>query len=272
MNNTIIIFNYHGLINGSLLDCLDLFIFCKSCNIPIEFGIITSFNFNEIIIYIQNLFLERNYQEYYNISCVREIKNIDKLDVVRYKKIIIFDYTTLLENLHFLKNSKVVFISNLLSTEINNDFFINRRSYPNLNVWGEERYSFYVEIPYIQKMLLPNISKNKNNTLLVCPGISNEDLKFLINKNNINFSNDFLLRCSSSYVKLWGNFNKLLYIQSPVLYDRKPRIIYECKKLNIPIHYYRYHDKIDGSYYRYYENVDREYTEDDKLVRWIEDE
>ena len=267
-----ILFNFHGLVNGSLLDCLDLFVYCKSSSIDIDFCFIESCGEDTFLSYVRNLFLERNYQKYCDISILGKIRCINKIDIFYYNKIIIFDYTTLLENLEFFKKSEVIFISNLLSTEIDNKFILNRKKYTNIKVWGEEKYTFYREYEYIQKMLLPCVDEYRDNTLIVCPGLEINELHLLLTRKNIEYNSFYLIRTKSSYNQLWGNFNKLIYIQSPRVYDRKPRLLYECKCLNIPVTYHRYNDKIDGSYYRYCDTKKREYTESDDLIGWIKDE
>lgn len=267
-----VLFNFHGLVNGSLLDCLDLFVYCKSSSIDMDFCYIELSGENTFLSHVRNLFLERGYQKYCDIFILDEIRRINKLDILRYDKIVIFDYTTLLENLDFFKKSEVVFISNLLSTEIDNKFILNRKKYSNVKVWGEEKYSFYREYEYVQKMLLPRVNHYQENMLIVCPGVETDELHSLLKRRHIEYNPSYLTRTKSSYNRLWGNFNKLIYIQSPRVYDRKPRLLYECTSLNIPVTYHRYDDKIDGSYYRYRDTKQREYTESDDLIGWIRDE
>lgn len=276
MNNTYILMNDYGKINGTLLDCFDLYIWCKHLNIDITLALVNGTSSTLDILHA--LYNERKYNFYCDdISLFDNIQCIKQTDIVFLNKVILFDYTTLFENLHFLRKSKVVYISNLVMGEKYKFEIDYMDKYPNIDIWGESKYGFMCNKPYIQKILTPNISQYNQNTLIVCPGLYKDEIIKNIKNNRWKLNtipDNFIVKNSNIYESIWGRFNKIIYLQSPKVYDRKPRIIYEAKKCNLEVLYYEllHYNKIDGSYIRFYDNIDRSYTKDDDLIYWITNE
>ena len=265
---TTILFESRGLINGSLLDCLDLFVYCSMKNIPISFSLIdTNGNANETLRILRLLYKERNYDEYYSSNILDTINIVSKVSLLMLDRVIFFDYMSLKNSYTFLKNTPIVCVSNLLKNEDNQ--FLNTIGY-NVSFWGEELYGFHTTIEYKPKLLLPKTKERGTIPLVICPGMSEDEIE----KNHalwgdIILPKEYIFRGRSSYNALWGNFNEVIYLQSPRVYDRKPRIIYEARECGIPVVYHRCLKKEDGSTHRYFDVTNRDYTESDELIGWI---
>lgn len=266
---TTILFESRGLINGSLLDCLDLFVYCSMNDIPISFSLIdTNGMAQDTLKTIKLLYKERSYDEYYSSKILDIINIVSKVSLLKVQRAVFFDYVSLKNSYTFLKNSDIICVSNLLKTE--DITFLNNVGH-NVSFWGESSYGFHTTFEYKPKLLLPKTKERGVLPLVVCPGMSEKEIE-----NNTHLWGDILLpkeyifRGRSSYNSLWGNFNKVIYLQSPTVYDRKPRIIYEARECNISLSYHRCNDRNeDGSTHRYNDKTKREYTESDKLVEWI---
>ena len=266
---TTILFESRGLINGTLLDCLDLFVYCNMKNISVSFSLIdTNGMTQDTLKTIKLLYKERSYDEYHSSKILDTINIVSKVSLLKVQRAVFFDYVSLKNSYTFLKNADVICVSNLQKNE--DIAFLNNIG-SNISFWGESLYGFYTTFEYIPKLLLPRTKKRGVLPLVVCPGMSEKEIENNIHLwNNISLPKEYIFRGKSSYNSLWGNFNEVIYLQSPTVYDRKPRIIYEARECKIPLSYYRCLDRnADGSTYRYNDNKKREYTESDELVRWI---
>ena len=256
------------MVTGTLLDCLDLYVYCRMNDISLHLSLLNLNNKAlEIIRILHSLYDERGYDNYFSKKILNDIKVVTKVDILSMRKVVFFDYASLKECIPFLKSSSVIFVSNLLMNE--DVSLIHSLKRINIKTIVESKYNFFVEEEYRQKILVPIVDERKENALVVCPCISFEDIPTY---HQVTLPENVLFRNGSTYNNLWGNFDRLIYLQSPVVYDRKPRILYECYKCNIPIEYHRYEDKIDGSFFRYGDYEDREYTKDDYLIEWIKNE
>lgn len=263
-----IIYDCHGLVNGSLLDCLDLYVYCRSVNIPLVFILMNDKNVKNTLQCIRRLFYERHYEEYVNPCIIDEIKIYNRLDLILIHKVVVFDYSTFNYIAPFIKKGNVIFVSNVLKTELS--LIVNNLK-DNVSLWGEDSYNFYTQVSYTQKLLLPMIKECKTVPLIVCPGLLEEEmLRSLYLWKDFTLPKKYLYRNYNSYTPLWSNFDRLIYLQSPKLYDRKPRIIYECRAYKMPVSYHRCSLRdVDGSTIRYNDSSKREYLETDVLVEYL---
>ncbi len=270
--STNILFESRGLINGTLLDCLDLFVYCSMRDIPITFSLIdTNGMAQETLKTIKLLYKERSYDDYYSSKILDTINIVSKVSLLKVQRAVFFDYVSLKNSYTFLKNANIVCVSNLQKNE--DIAFLNNIG-SNVSFWGEKSYGFHTTFEYIPKLLLPKTKERGCLPLVVCPGMSEKEIE-----NNthlwggISLPKEYIFRGKSSYNSLWSNFNEVIYLQSPTVYDRKPRIIYEARECDIPLSYHRCLDRNeDGSTHRYNDKTKREYTESDRLVEWIQNE
>lgn len=267
----VILFESRGLINGTLLDCLDLFVYCSMIKVPVSFSLIdTNGRAKETLKTLYLLYKERGYNNYYPQSILDDITIIKKIDLFYIQSAIFFDYMSLKNTYSFLRNTKIVCVSNLLKDE---DPILLNSLKDNVSFWGEQSYGFHINEEYVPKMLIP-ISKMGSLPLVVCPGV--DDLRYAITSGvwgKFSLPEEYIFRGRSSYNSLWGRFNEVIYLQSPTVYDRKPRIMYEARKCNIPVSYIHcLGQKIDGSTHRYLDRKNRDYIESDRLVEWIRNE
>ena len=295
MNNTYILFEYKGLVNGSMLDCIDLFLWCHRHDININLGIVSE-KYNEFIKYVELLYHER-YNEYLKESYFDDIlhSNIHHMRCVDIPKLvrkcIIFDLTTWRNNKIFLKMvDKVCMVSNFLPFDFSNgeDGFFSMLSEFENNplILYESAYGFLGNMKYRQKYLLDGLKSCYNpeklrTPIIICPNVEEDDFwKYMYSglwKNTRYNRNafDYVYRCNSSYIpNLINRINEVMYFESPNIYDRKPRIMLEAQYLGIPISYHiSIKNSSDGSTMRYFnmknELDDRIYTYEDILIKWI---
>lgn len=285
-----ILYEAHGLLNGSLVDCLDLLIWCLRHNIDIEFRIISNdeSDWKNTMNFIDHLYETRykNYifesfllQKIYNCTKISFVKNLDKA--------IIFDYTTLFSLKSFLSNINTVYVSNLLMKDLESHNIKNIEDLHCNKIFYEKYYNFIGTEKYRQKYLIKPLKinycpSNTRYSLIICPGVDKIKLHENIKEGmygkidyNFNAFYHFYRNKSSINKELYNEVAEVIYFQSPCVYDRKPRILMEAYYLNIPIRYYAIikNYEPDGSVYRYYSNKfdtdDREYSFNDKLIKWI---
>ena len=154
-------------------------------------------------------------------------------------------------------------------------------------IFYEKYYNFIGTEEYRQKYLFKPLKINyqpsdTRYSLIICPGVDKNKLHENIKQGvyghidyNFNAFYHFYRNKSSLNKELYNEVAEVIYFQSPCVYDRKPRILMEAYYLNIPIRYYviTKNYEADGSVYRYYSNKfdtdDREYSFNDKLIKWI---
>lgn len=285
-----ILYEAHGLLNGSLIDCLDLLLWCLKHNIDIELRIISN---DESIIkttmnYIDHLY-ETRYKNYiFKSILLQKIYNCNKVTFTRsLTKAVIFDYMTVFSIKNFLSNIKTIYISNLLSKDLEIHGIKTIKEINCNKILFERHYNFIGTEEYRQKYLFKPLKtnyhpENERYSLVICPGIEKNNLYDNIkNKLYGDIDYDFksfhyFYRSKSTINKeLYNEISEVIYFQSPYIYDRKPRILMESYYLDIPIKYYVIlkNYEPDGSTYRYYSNKldtdDREYSFNDKLIKWI---
>lgn len=285
-----ILYEAHGLFNGSLVDCLDLLIWCLRHNIDIEFRIIFNdeSDWKNTMSFIDHLYKTRYKNYIFESFLLQKIHKCSKVNFVKdLNKAIIFDYTTLFSLKSFLSNTNTVYVSNLLVEDLEAH---NIKSIEDLHcnkIFYEKHYNFIGTDEYRQKYLFKPLKINyqpsdTRYSLIICPGVDKNKLYKNINQGlygnidyNFNSFYHFYRNKSSLNKELYNEVAEVIYFQSPCVYDRKPRILMEAKYLNIPIQYYSLKNghKPDGSVYRYLFNNfdinDREYSFNDELIKWI---
>ena len=298
MKKTYILFEAHSEYNSSLVDCLDLLLWSKKHSIDIGIAIVKRTENVDDLKHVHNnidildMLYHTRYcgylsEQFSNKMFEDDIIVIDKAMIPAYiKNAVIFDYITFLSCKDHLKNTKVFFVSNMLETDVEEDFTIP----DNVICAGTHLYDFIINKTYRQKYMLNALKQcyhqEKNRkTLVICPGYSIEDIQNGFKSNiwgsaRYDFNSfDYVLRNISSVISgIYNGIKEVIYFQSPVEYDRNPRTILEAKFLGIPVEYHFIRDtnirvKNDGSAIRalniHYELEDREYSFDDDLIKWI---
>ena len=289
---TVILFEPHMKLNGSLLDCLDLHLWCMKHGIETTLGILADSDeiFTDCIENLITMFSERYC---YYVSDLNFIKRVKSYQVPTIGKAIIFDYTTFFSVEKLLKHIPTVFISNILESEKSKveNWMLARKSMDSLITLNEIGYSMVGSEKYRQKYLLDALKRNmeyptypsqKPHTLVVCPGMDIETLKSSIENGlwgeyvpDLDILNNLKLRNGIvDYIPNMLQYaESVIYFQSPLVYDRKPRVLLESLYLGIPTEYYALKNYYgDGSTMRWVTDSDREcrlYTFDDKVIRFI---
>ena len=286
---TYIVFQSHGHCNGSLLDCLDLYMWCIKHGLDVGLCLVEDqrdVKCRKALQYIKDLYEDR-YSSYITMDTWTKKFNGIKVSNVTFiptfiKRAIIFDYTNLQSCFTFFKMIEgVAYVSNLLKTQDQ-----SLLSLPNMTVFHEEMFKLVGTIPYRQKYLFQQLKqsvKREDNqrSLLTFRQMTLKDVEEGMKANlwgdvRYDFSSfNYFYKSQMSYFKNFlGTASEIIYFQSTKFYDRKPRIFLEARVLNIPFYYHPLKERtVDGSLIRWenYEGDldDREYTFDDKLIQWI---
>lgn len=289
---TVILFEPHMKLNGSLLDCLDLHLWCMRHGIDTTLGVLA--DDDEIFIdCIENLITM--YSERY-CHYVKELDNVVRVksfQVPTIGKAVIFDYTTFFSAQYLLKHVPTLFVSNILESEkeMTGKLLLAYGFMDSLRTLNEFAYSMVGKEKYRQKYLLDVLKRelemkkkfNDSHTLIVCPGMEWESLKVALSEGkwgkdipNLDVIENPFLRngITNEYIPdMLFNAESVIYFQSPLVYDRKPRVLLEALYLGIPTEYYALENyKGDGSTMRWINETDREfrlYTYEDSLIRFI---
>ena len=289
-----IVFQFCNLCNGTVVDCLDLFLWCHKHGIDINFGIILGNNSDESIVrdLLYTLYVERYHgyisEEYYNKlnnTCINIMRTVDIAKDA--SKIVVFDYNTLKLFADVMPSIKACFISNIVYELNALEFDEFSKKMKNTVFFGERPYWIMCNTYYRQKYLLDGLKMcyhpvYDRKPLIVCPGLSENEFwdnmqsgrwKYIINKDALS---PYLYRGGSTYIpNLINTISEIFYFKSPIVHDKKPRLMLEAQYLGIHVEYYTDESaKGDGSTLRYMnglakEIVSRTYTYNDDVIKYI---
>lgn len=286
-----ILFEY-SFLNGSFIDCLELYLWCRKHGIDIRLSFLANMHttYSSALDCVRIMYNDR-YPEYFTKNLIENDISNETISIISPAKvpslgsIIVFDYNTLSKISEYKLNNLAV-VSNVLPSEKS---LLESLKCDNSKIFYEKPYRFVGNTEYRQKYLLDELkthymnSKEKKQTLIVCQGLNRNEFfeehrKGIWSESRYDFTTfEFMYRGKgNSYISdMICRTKEILYFRSPVLYDRKPRILLEGMYLGIPIHYYDLKNCSigDGSSLRWsfrsYDTNDRLYTMHDEVIKWI---
>ena len=180
-------------------------------------------------------------KDHYDFENIEDVFPIDDFifdisyKLIKCKNFLITDGTY-----YFLNNNVIKLIGNIISFSCGDSYF--NKDYPKHVTFLSDRRIYDFGIHYVKK-ILPNLKHIKGNREFAhitknCKAFNPENL--IKKYPNILIYSDYLLDDYNITKNPIKNFNFNKYIYTPVLkkFDCSPRLIIECKILNIPIEYF----------------------------------
>lgn len=300
---TSILFKPYGLINGSLLDCFECFLYAFDIGLNVRLCLLDD-------TYRTPAKLSKLYNERYIEGFAKGWENsvtvIPTYSIDPDDNIVVFDYSTLRAVQPFLpKEARSLFISNVLKRELN-DW---PDGLPAKEIWCERFDDMLGDTQYTMKFPFhaykPIEMRQPIAPLLCAPGLHQKrwyeiyqkgwyfepdsvEAKYIMELTGCGNNVYYKSSSKDEFNQLLMHMNSLLYFQSPYVYDRKPRIFCEAAFYGVKIMYFplRHYTKdvfrhrvpmtiYDGSTYRYQDVLvngieTRYYSESDKLIQWVQ--
>lgn len=239
-------------IDGSLSNAFEYFYFAWVRNKNIRLIIDTTKQSLEII--------KRYLNFKYNIDsdCFNNIIVFEK-KIQYFKNLILFEVISI-DNFNnyyklFLKSKNLYALSGSNSHELNCEYFCE--------------YDFLVPQQIPQNLIKKYKSKIYFD-ILKCP--TKESNKIFINtrdKTYIKKENEIIRADLNIFDNIFNQFNRMIYIQHPLFFDRKPRLFQECQYFKIPYEFIPHNKCYDGANERAndFDLHARIMSENDEIIR-----